>query len=162
MLKKTLIVLAVAFIGIQFFKPEKNEEGGARYAIFIKYKITQDVNAVLKSACLDCHSNLTRYPWYYNVQPLTWIMANHIDKGKKQLNFMHFSNCSIAEQYHKFEKIIDVMENKEMPLSSYTWFGCHPDAKLTDAQRKTLIDWAALQMSYLEDEFPRDSLVMRK
>ena len=162
MLKKFLIVLAIALVVIQFFKPVKNEEGGARYAIYIKYKITQDVSTILKSACLDCHSNLTRYPWYYNVQPATWIMANHIDKGKKQLNFMHFSDCSIADQYHKFEKIIEVVENKTMPLSSYTWFGCHPDAKLSDAQRKTLIDWAELQKSYLEETFPPDSLVIKK
>jgi hypothetical protein len=31
-------------------------------------------------------------------------MANHIKEANKQVNFMHFSNCSIAEQYHKFEK----------------------------------------------------------
>ena len=68
----------------------------------------------------------------------------------------------IAEQYHKFEKIAEVMENKEMPLSSYTWFGQHPDAKLTDVQRKTLIDWAEAQMTMIETTYPADSLVQVK
>ena len=162
MLKKILIVLGIALIVIQFIHPVKNEEGGARYAIYINYPISQDVSAVLKSACLDCHSNLTRYPWYYKVQPVTWIMANHINKGKKQLNFMHFSNCSIAEQYHKFEEIVEVVENKEMPISSYTWFGQHPDAKLTDDQRQILIDWASAQMTRIETSYPADSLVQVK
>ena len=162
MLKKILIALGIVFVLIQFIHPVKNDEGGVRYAIYTKYPISQEVSAVLKSACLDCHSNLTRYPWYYKVQPFTWFIANHIKEANKQVNFMHFSNCSIAEQYHKFEKIAEVMENKTMPLPSYTWLGQHPDAKLTDVQRKTLIDWAEAQMTMIETTYPVDSLVQVK
>ncbi len=162
MLKKILIILGIVFVLIQFIHPVKNEEGGVRYAIYTKYPIPQEVSAVLKSGCLDCHSNLTRYPWYYKVQPVTWFMANHINKGKEQLNFMHFSDCSIGDQYHKFEKIIEVVEKKKMPLPSYTWFGRHPDANLTDDQRKTLIDWAQAQKTRIEATTPADSLVQVK
>ncbi len=35
-----------------------------------------------------------------------------------------------------------MVEEKEMPLESYTW--THTEAKLTDAQRKSVIDWAKL------------------
>jgi hypothetical protein len=148
-------------IAIQFFRPVKNEEGGAQYALYVNYHITQEVAPIIKFACLDCHSNLTRYPWFYKVQPVGWFIANNIDKGKKQVNFMHFSNCSIADQYHKFENIIEMVENKKMPLPSYTWFGLHPDARLTDAQRKILIDWVQVQMTKIETTYPADSLVVR-
>jgi hypothetical protein len=33
-----------------------------------------------------------------------------------------------------------MIENKEMPLPSYTW--THSEAKLSDDQRKSVIDWA--------------------
>ena len=35
-----------------------------------------------------------------------------------------------------------MVEEKEMPLNSYTW--THDEAKLTDKQRKDVIDWAKL------------------
>ena len=87
MLKKILIALGIVFVLIQFIHPVKNDEGGVRYAIYTKYPISQEVSAVLKSACLDCHSNLTRYPWYYKVQPVTWFIANQIKYANKQVIF---------------------------------------------------------------------------
>ena len=55
-----------------------------------------------------------------------------------------------------------MVKEKEMPLPSYTWFGLHPDAKLTDAERETLIIWAQSQMAMIAAKYPADSLVMRR
>ena len=35
---------------------------------------------------------------------------------------------------------MEYVEDHEMPLRSYTWG--HPEARLTDAQRETLVNWA--------------------
>lgn len=34
-----------------------------------KYTIPVDVQGTLKVACNDCHTNNSRYPWYWNIQP---------------------------------------------------------------------------------------------
>ena len=41
----------------------------------------------LRRACYDCHSRETRWPWYSNVAPVSWLMQGHIDEGREVLNF---------------------------------------------------------------------------
>ena len=55
-----------------------------------------------------------------------------------------------------------MVEKKEMPLASYTYFGLHPQANLTDEQREMIIDWAKAQMRYLKETYPADSLAFPK
>ncbi len=162
MIKKILIVLAIAFIAIQFFQPEKNDTNDLTYDISTKYQVPDDVNHLLKVSCNDCHSNKTEYPWYANVQPVAWWLNDHVVDGKRHLNFSTFTKLPIAVQNHKFEETIEMVENKEMPLESYTNFGLHAEANLTDAQRELIMDWAKEQMTYLKNTYPADSLVMKR
>lgn len=48
-----------------------------------------------------------------------------------------------------------------MPLESYTYFGLHPEANLTEKERKTLVNWAKDQMDRLAATHPADSLKMK-
>jgi hypothetical protein len=162
MVKKLFLVLLVAFLGLQFFRPEKNISNERSRDISTKYAIPAEVDAILKVACNDCHSNYTRYPWYANVQPVTWWLNNHVTDGKKHLNFSTFAERRIAVQNHKFEEIIETVRDKYMPMESYTALGLHPEAKLTEQQRNTLINWAQSQMDSLKVWYPADSLVMPK
>ncbi len=161
MIKKILIALAIILVLIQFIRPAKNNAGGVQYSLPLKYKVPREVSEIIKGACLDCHSNVTRYPWYAEVQPAAWWLANHVKEGKKNLNLSEFTNHSIAYQNHKFEEIIEVIQEEEMPLPSYTWFGSHPEANLTAEQRETLVIWAQSQMAMIAEGYPADSLVMK-
>ena len=51
-----------------------------------------NVQAILKKACYDCHSNESKYPWYANVQPFGWFLEDHIQEGRKELNFSTFAS----------------------------------------------------------------------
>ena len=66
----------------------------------------------------------------------------------------------IAFQNHKLEETVEMVEELEMPLPSYTYLGLHSEAKLTDDQRKIIIDWANAQMDTLKANYPADSLIM--
>ena len=160
MLKKFLLGLVLVLVVIQFFRPERNESNDQTYAITTKYTVPQEVDAILKVSCNDCHSNKTEYPWYANVQPVAWWLDEHVVDGKRHLNFSEFTNRPIAIQNHKLEEVIEMVEEKEMPMEEYTYLGLHSEANLTDAQRQVLIDWAKSQMAYLKDNYPADSLVM--
>jgi len=162
MIKKILLGLLAALVIIQFIRPEKNDSNDQQNHVSTKYEVPAEVATILKGACDDCHSNKTEYPWYANVQPAAWWLSGHIEDGKRHLNFSNFTTRPIAVQNHKFEEVIELVENKEMPLPSYTWLGLHPEAKLTDAQRQTLVNWAKAQMDTLQANYPADSLVMKR
>jgi hypothetical protein len=162
MLKKVLLGLGIVLIVIQFIRPDKNESNDVTYDVSTKYPVPEEVNQLLQVSCNDCHSNKTEYPWYANVQPVAWWLNDHVVDGKRHLNFSAFTKMPIAIQNHKFEETIEMVEKKEMPLADYTYLGLHSEAKLSDAQRTKIIDWAKAQMAYLKNNYPADSLVMPK
>lgn len=95
--------------------------------------------ALLRTACFDCHSNETRYPWYAHVQPLSMWITDHVEEGREELNFSIWHTYSMKQQVHKLDECIELVENGEMPLNSFTW--AHPEARLTDDERTMLIGW---------------------
>ncbi len=83
-----------------------------------------------------------------------------MNEGKKHLNFSEFTSRKIAVQNHKFEEIIEMVKEGEMPLGSYTW--THRDAVLSAEQQQTLVNWAQSCMDSLAANYPADSLVLRR
>jgi hypothetical protein len=162
MKSKILIALLLVLVIIQFFRPEKNISNERTNDISSKYLITDSLGTILEVACNDCHSNRTEYPWYAEVQPIAWWLNSHITEGKGHLNFSNFTSRPIAVQNHKFEEIIEMIEEGEMPMASYTWFGLHQGADLTPGQRDMLVTWARENMSKLKAEYPADSLVLKR
>lgn len=141
MLKKILIILLIALIVIQFFPVKRNgSPGGPSNDLIGKMNAPWVVQDILRRSCYDCHSNNTNYPWYSRVQPIGWWMQHHINEGKEELNFSAVSTYTPEQQKHKLEEIIEVIEKKEMPLTSYTWQ--HGNAKLSDTDRQILVNWA--------------------
>lgn len=67
------------------------------------------------------------------------VGKNHINEGRKHLNFSTFAVYEPKRQIHKLEECIEMVEKKEMPLESY-YIG-HQDAKLSDEQRVELVQY---------------------
>lgn len=162
MFKKILLALLAIFLIIQLFRPEKNNSNDLTNAVTKKYDVPEEVGVILKNACNDCHTNNTVYPWYGNVQPVAWWLDEHVKDGKRHLNLSNFTNLPIAVQNHKFEEIVEVIDENEMPLESYTYLGLHQEANLTSKEKDVLKAWAVKQMDYLKSNYPADSLVMKR
>ncbi|QEC69722.1 cytochrome C [Panacibacter ginsenosidivorans] len=142
-IKKISLVLLVLLIAIQFLHPARNESlQQLPTDIATNYKVPDSVFRILKTACYDCHSNNTRYPWYSNIQPMAWMMANHISNGKEELNFSEFGGYSIRRQTSKFKSIADQVKDDAMPLWSYELM--HKDANLSDDEKKLIMNWAQI------------------
>lgn len=141
MIKKIAIGLLVALVIIQFFKPSRNisSEKSAN-DITNKYTVPASVQEIMKTSCNDCHSNNTVYPWYANIQPVAWWLADHVNEGKRELNFSEFSTYSPKKAHHKLEEVIEMVKEGEMPLQSYTII--HQNAKLSEPQKLELANWA--------------------
>ena len=159
--KRTFQILLLAFIVIQFIRPAKNRADGISNNDISKiYAVPADVQAILKTSCYDCHSNNTVYPWYAEIQPAAWWLADHIKEGKKELNFSEFASYRIGRQYRKFEEINKEVKENEMPLESYLWI--HKNSKLSDEQKLTLANWVTAVRDTIKANYPADSLVRKK
>lgn len=147
--KKILLTLGVLFVAIQFIQPARNKNGQVLPTDISKsYSLPQNVQVVLKTACYDCHSNNTNYPWYVNIQPVGWMMARHIKQGKEELNFNEFGSYSSRRQASKLRSIENSVKDGDMPLSSYTLI--HKNAILSQAEKALVMDWARKTRDSLE------------
>lgn len=139
--KKIGLVLLIVFIIAQFFSPEKNSGNIASVAAFeAETNPPEDVKLILETTCYDCHSDVTNYPWYNSITPVNYWLDGHIKDGKKHFNVSKWEGNSVKRKDHKFEELIEEVEEGEMPLNSYTW--THGDAKLTEAQIASVVNWA--------------------
>ncbi len=145
MVKKTvkviLVLALIALVAIQFIRPEKNNDGYKSVALFeSETKPSGKVATILKENCYDCHSNQTQYPWYAEVAPFSLWLNNHIEDGKKHFNVSEWSNYSIKKKEHKLEELVEMVEEGEMPLWSYTII----HGNLSKDDKKLLLQWGGL------------------
>jgi len=140
--KKWLLIIITLLVLIQFIRPARNYKSVIAGNTLDRITLVPDsVHELLKHACFDCHSNNTVYPWYANVQPVGWWLANHIKEGKEELNFDEFAGYTSKRQIKKLDEIKRTVHERSMPLSSYTWI--HTNARLTTAERDLISGWAA-------------------
>ncbi len=134
-------ILLIALIAIQFYRPAKNVEIGDHTAVFLsETNPPQEVKLILETTCYDCHSNNTIYPWYNNIAPVSYWMADHIRVGKGHLNFSEWESYTSKKKDHKLEELVEEVEGGEMPLKEYTW--THKEARLTPEQKEMVMAWA--------------------
>ncbi len=140
--KKIFLALLLVFIAMQFIRPARNRSNAAQPADMVtNFSAPANVAGILKISCYDCHSNNTRYPCYANIQPVGWLLANHVKDGKKELNFNEFATYSKRRQLSKLKSIQNSIKDGSMPLSSYTLL--HNDAKLSDDGKALLLQWTS-------------------
>ena len=139
-MKKILIGLLVVLVAIQFFQIDKtNPVADEKLDFLVMNNTSPEIATQIKASCYDCHSNQSVYPAYTYVQPVGWFVKNHIEGGKKHLNFSEFGSYSVKKQAHKLEECVELIEEDLMPLSSYTLI--HKEAVLDAAQKEVLINY---------------------
>lgn len=137
---KILLGLALLLIVLQFFGPDTSvPEYDASKNFLTIHQPSQEIAAIIQSTCYDCHSYETTYPWYSNIEPVSWWLQNHINEGRDEFNLSLWADYPADRADHKLEEAIELVDAKEMPLPSYTWI--HSDARLSDQQRRELSSW---------------------
>ncbi|HNE50970.1 MAG TPA: heme-binding domain-containing protein [Chitinophagales bacterium] len=141
MKRNIAIVLILILVALQFIHPKKNESTEILPSDITKVTaVPDDVLQVLKTACYDCHSNNTIYPWYNNIQPIAFWLQKHVNNGKEKLNFSEFGAYMPERKIKKLKEVVHEIEEGDMPLKSYTLI--HRNAVLSDAQKQLVINWA--------------------
>ena len=138
-MKKVLLGILVVIILIQFFIPEKNTSNIETNDISSVMEVPNDVIEIIKTSCADCHSNNTKYPWYSEIAPVSWYLTQHVNEGKEHLNFSEWVAYNKDQKRHILKDIKKELKKQGMPLESYLWI--HKNAKMTNAQYETLLNW---------------------
>ena len=139
-MKRTLLIFFIIFILMQFIQTNKENIAQEKN---LEMKVDNiEVYNILKTACYDCHSNETVWPWYSKIAPFSWVVSNHVTEGKKALNLSTWENYN---QEEKDEKIKDIYRTAyaSMPLPSYIF--AHENADLTKEQRSLIRNWTGVR-----------------
>ena len=84
------------------------------------------------AACYDCHSDETVWPVYSFVAPMSWLVQRDVDGGREALNFSAW-----ARSEEDGEEAAEAVEEGSMPPRQYQLL--HPDARLSDEERRRLV-----------------------
>ena len=142
-----LLFVLVDVIDAQAVRPVRTNPPTAAGASLLAHA-TPEVTAILNRSCRDCHSNETRWPWYTNVSPTSWLVANHVNHGREHFNYSQWTSIDEDEQDKLLGGICSLAERSRMPLPSYLWI--HRDAKLSPADVKTLCAWSEKMRDMLQ------------
>lgn len=134
-IKFFLVIIILAFIGIQFVEVEKSNP-----QVNANIKAPDKVKNILRDACYDCHSNETVWPWYSKVAPVSWILVDHVNEGRRHLNFSDWEKLYDSKKSELKKKIWDEINHDKMPLKMYTYL--HSKSKLDIFRKKTIKEWA--------------------
>ena len=92
--------------------------------------------ALAVRACFDCHSNETRWPWYSQVAPVSWLVQRDVDVGRRVLNFSEWDR-----PYEEASESAETVREGEMPPAIY--LPLHAAARLTPVEKRSLADGLA-------------------
>ena len=66
------LLVVIQFIPVNRNNPEVTGEINA----------PEEVMAILRRSCYDCHSNETVWPWYSYVAPASWLISHAVHDGR--------------------------------------------------------------------------------
>lgn len=85
--------------------------------------IPDDVKSIIDKSCFGCHNTDSKN-----------------DKAKEKLDLKTLDSLDKSKMIHALKEISETVEENEMPPAKF--LEKFPDKKLTDAEKKKLMDWA--------------------
>jgi hypothetical protein len=132
--KVVFVLIIIALIAIQFVEVNRTNPPATG-----DIKVLPQVKEILKTSCYDCHSNETKWPWYSYVAPVSWLVENDVNNGRKHLNFSGWEKLNSSKQAELKKEIWTVVRDDQMPMGLYTLM--HAAAKLDITQKNIIKQW---------------------
>jgi hypothetical protein len=146
-LKWIIVAAVVAFAALQLTNPAHTNPP-VKNDFLAVMNPPANIATMFRSACYDCHSDETRWPWYSRVAPVSWTVAHDVNNGRAELNLSEWPTDDPKRAWKKMGTMSDEIDQKDMPLKKYTLI--HKDARLTDDQRNELTQWLEGQIKALK------------
>jgi hypothetical protein len=78
---------------------------------------------------------------------VSWWVIDHVDHGRSHLNISEWGKLDRDKQDKGLREICDEVSDGLMPLPSY--LPLHPQAKLSEQDKKTLCEWTSAERQRL-------------
>lgn len=127
---RVFVILLVGFLAIQVI-PYGRDHTNPQTTREPDWNSTQTRKLAMQ-ACFACHSNLTEYPWYSNVAPVSWLLERGTENGRPVLNFSEWDHPQDAD----IVAVIESVRDDSMPPWYYRVL--HSDARLSAVERQQL------------------------
>lgn len=96
-----------------------------------------ETEKLMRAACMDCHSNETRWPWYSYIAPASFLIVDDVNEGREALNISTGHNV-------EGDDMINEIEEGAMPKAPYPLL--HPESNLSAQQKAQLV--AGIQATF--------------
>jgi mono/diheme cytochrome c family protein len=83
-------------------------------------------------ACGACHSNLTTWPWYSNVAPVSWLVQHDVADGRARFDVSAWRQQAQPD----VGDVTEVVRSGEMPPLQFRLV--HSEARLSSSQKAAL------------------------
>lgn len=134
--------LGFALIQVLPLNSNRNPPIRPERAIEASLDVPPPVRNILNTACKDCHSHETRWPWYAKVAPVSWFIARDVKRARHTMDLSEWTPRPTSAAGVLMAACTGV-QSQRMPPAVYR--ALHPEARLTDEQADTLCAWAATQ-----------------
>ncbi|MBU6374365.1 MAG: heme-binding domain-containing protein [Bdellovibrionales bacterium] len=109
----------------------------------------RDVKPIFQKKCFDCHSDLTRYPWYSNLPGAKELIESDSQEAKRHLDFSSdFPFKGHGSPKEDLEEVLRSVESNEMPPFRYRIL--HRGSKVTPEEKTIIRAWAAESQKLLK------------
>lgn len=138
---RNILLLIIVFLSVaQFFKIEKTNPQVTSSLDFLSIETPpENISAMVKNQCYDCHSNETKYPWYTDYAPISWWIKSNINGARDFLNFSEWGKLDQKQKIAKMEECYEAVEEGEMPVALYILM--HEESQFSDSAKDSLMNW---------------------
>jgi cytochrome c len=108
-------------------------------ALSARTAVPPPVMATLRRACFDCHSSETRWPWYAQLPPASYLLARDVREGRAQLDWSHWEEYNRFDRAELLDKVCERASSGVMPPWPYRL--AHRNASLQERDLRELCAW---------------------
>ncbi len=139
-LKRIALFLLVVFAGAQVVRPDRSTPPtDPSQTIFARAQVAPKAERILRRACRDCHSHDTSWPWYTNVAPVSWWIADHVRHGRSHMNYSEWGKLTPKQSGILLDEMCGEVTKRAMPLPVY--LPLHGHARMNDEDIKDFCAW---------------------
>ena len=147
---KWIFLVVAVFTAAQYHQVARtNPPFTAAQTIDNIVNVPTDVHASLTRACADCHSNQTEWPWYSYVALTSWFVVDHVDQGRRRINFSTWvrPGHEPQESSDRLKAMCREVQSGGMPLTSFEIMHWHSWLSADDVNR--ICDWSTAEQKRL-------------
>lgn len=149
---KVILAVIVGSIAVLSLATAPGKPAARGATVLSGAQVDREVLSILERSCQDCHSETTHYPWYSYVAPVSLLIQNDVNDGRKHMNLSRWPEYSIQRKERILSEIANQVKDGDMPVPIYTWV--HRNARLSNADIDALFRWTQAERSRLIAENP--------